>query len=318
MSGIFGIVRRDGAAVDQEMMASMRRAMADWGRDGSEVVVKGCAGLGHALTISTSEERFEMLPVVDAASGVIFTAEGRVDNREELLRDLEMPAANGDPARSPDGEIMFRAYHRWGAEAPRRVFGDWSFAAWDPTRHRLFLARDHLGNTSVYYYADARIFAFASSLDALLALDLARGEMDELFLAQVLVSWPAYHGPRTIRKQIRRLPPAHILTVADSHLDIQEFWRLEDTPELRLRNRQDYVVGFREIFDRARARPSCVRPRSRRPVISPIGATLSGGLDSSSIVARRPLCCARVAAGSTPSHPYRCGMQAIFGRQVRR
>jgi asparagine synthase (glutamine-hydrolysing) len=220
VSGIFGIVRRDGAAVDPEMMASMRRAMAFWGRDGSEVVVKGCAGLGHALTISTSEEKLERLPFVDAAAGGIFTAEGRVDNREELLRDLRMPAAHGDPARSPDGEIMFRAYQRWGVLGSRRLIGDWSFAAWDPTRRQFFLARDHLGNTSVYYNADARIFAFASSLDALLALDLGAGEMDEFFLAQVLVSWPAYHGPRTIRKHIRRLPPAHALTVADSRLDI--------------------------------------------------------------------------------------------------
>ncbi len=185
LSGIFGIVRRDGAVVDPEMMATMRDAMAIWGRDGSEVVVEGCAGLGHALTISTSEEKLERLPVVDAASGVIFTAEGRVDNREELLSDLEMPAANGDPARSPDGEIMFRAYQRWGAQAPRRLFGDWSFAAWDPT-----------GAGSSWHAITSAIRPFTTT-PTRGSLPLPRLSMPFLHSTSLGVRWTSSFSPRS-------------------------------------------------------------------------------------------------------------------------
>ena len=82
---------------------------------------------------------------------------------------------------------MRSAYTRWGEDAVARIHGDWAFAAWHPKERRLFLARDPFGITSLYYYANPRIFAFATSRQALVALNLAPVEMDELYLAQVLV-----------------------------------------------------------------------------------------------------------------------------------
>ena len=139
---------------------------------------------------------------------------------------------------------------------------------------------DHYGNTSLYYYVDTGVFAFASSYKALLALDLAPIEMDELYLAQVLVSWQAYHGERTIYNPIKLLPPSHCLTVTHDRMDVHRYWRLEDTTELRLPKREDYVEAFRGVFEKA------VQCRLRSS--SDIAASLSGGLDSGSVALLRP------------------------------
>jgi asparagine synthase (glutamine-hydrolysing) len=141
------------------------------------------------------------------------------------------------------------------------------------------------------------VFAFASDRRALLALNLAPLAMDELYLAQVLISWPAYHGERTIHTPIKRLPPAHTLTVTPDRLDVRQYWFLEQTPELRLKRREDYVEAFREVFDeavRARLRASPLRPSPDDCTSSSgegvgersgVAVTLSGGLDSSSVTA---------------------------------
>jgi len=232
----------------------------------------GGAGLGSALSLNTRESAFERVPFLDS-DGFLFTAAGRVDNRCELAKALGIEPGE-TMSRAADGSLMHRAWRRWGDSCPERIFGDWAIAAWNPKTRRLFLARDHSGNTAIYYHASSGFFAFSSSRRALLRLNLPPVEMDDLYLAQILVSWPAYHGDRTIHKQIKRLPPAHYLTVTQERIEFRQYWHLENTPELLL-PRNDYIPVFLEIFDRA------VRDRLRGD--GPIGATLSGGLDSSSV-----------------------------------
>lgn len=275
MSGIFGIFRRDNVPVSPSMLETMRQAMTGWGPDGSDLWLTGCCGLGQARLHSTPEAHSERLPHADGAGGIVFTATARLDNRDELLAAWGVHPAGA--ASIGDGELLRAAYLRWGEGCVERVYGDWSFAAWHPAGRKLFLARDHFGNTSLYYYADARVLAFASSREALLALNLAPVEMDELYLAQLLVSWPACHGERTIHTAVRRLPPAHCLTVTRERMDRRLYWRMEDTPELRLARRQEYAEAFRELFDAA------VKARLRSTVSGKVAATLSGGLDSGSV-----------------------------------
>ncbi len=278
----------------------MQRALAHWGPDGGGVWLEGCAGLGQALFYSTPESPYERLPCLDAAQGVAFTAAARVDNRAELIRQLDI---GGQPSLVSDGEIVRQAYLRWGGACVERIYGDWAFAAWHRAERKLFLARDHFGNTALYYYADPHVFAFASDRQALLDLNLAPITLDELYLAQILTAWPAYHGERTIHAPFKRLPPAHVLTVTPDRLEVRQYWFLENTPELRLPQREDYVEAFRAVIDEA------VRARLRAPDFSPqplslpgkgdgdahrlteaasgaasgIAVTLSGGLDSSSV-----------------------------------
>lgn len=273
MSGIFGIFQRDASRVEQSDLEAMRSAMLHWGPDGCGLWHEDRAGLGHLNFASTPEASFERLPSVDAAGGFVFTAAGRVDNRLDLAHALGIPIH--ELSQIADGQLLQLAYSRWGECCPGRIFGDWAFVAWHPIGNRLFMARDQHGNTSLYYYVDPRRFAFASSRQALLALNLCPIELDELYLAQVLVSWPAYHGERTVHKPIRRLPPAHCLVVTAEQMHVRQYWKLEETPELKFRQRADYVAAFREVFDNA------VGARLRS--VTPVAATLSGGLDSGSV-----------------------------------
>lgn len=220
----------------------------------------------------------------DPHHGSVCVGSARVDNRTELLRLLQLNQGEWggeSPSDSGHGDtaLIHAAYRRWGPDCVKRIHGDWAFALWHPQERRLLLARDHFGMTSLYYYCDSRTLAFASDRRVLMDLGLAPIELDDLYVAQVLVSWAVYHGERTAHRRIRRLPPAHTLTVTASRVDVQQYWYLEHTPTLRLADRREYVEGFREVFDDA------VRARLRTDGVGSVASTLSGGLDSGSVTA---------------------------------
>jgi asparagine synthase (glutamine-hydrolysing) len=271
LSGIFGAVNRDGSPLDRAIFDTLRRETEHWGRDGGGTWCDGVAGFGSALSFCKRDANFDSVPFT-GADGCVFTAAGRVDNRDTLAEALGL----GSTDLSVLGEtaLMHRAWLRWGESCAGHVYGDWAFAAWDPAKRRLFLTRDHSGTTSLYYHVSSRFFAFSSSRRALLKLNLAHVEMDELYLAQMLVAWFGYQGERTIHKQVMRLLPAHYLTLTQEDVEVGRYWRLEDTPELVI-PRNDYIPAFLEVFDRA------VLNHLRGE--GPVGATLSGGLDSGAV-----------------------------------
>jgi asparagine synthase (glutamine-hydrolysing) len=271
MSGIFGVVHLDRSPVNEQELQAMRSAMSEWGPDASGLWCEDSAGLGSVTLLSTPESLHEELPLT-TSRGTVLTAAARLDNRAELGAELGIAAS--DLGRLADGDLISQAYEKWGAGTPAHLIGDWSFAAWQARERRLFLARDHFGNTAVYYYHDPRRFAFASSRKALFALGIPR-RLNEFYLACGLVSWPAHHGAQTIELDLRRLPPAHTLQLSEAGIQVDQYWRLEDTPELRLGRSEDYADGLLAVYDRA------VRDRLRAQ--KDVGVTLSGGLDSSSV-----------------------------------
>lgn len=250
----------------------MQAAMREWGPDRDSIWCEAAAGLGSLIGFDTPEAVHERLPH-QSPKGFVLTAEARLDNREELCTELGIQSA--EAGALADGTLIARAYERWGTDAPDHLLGDWSFAAWHPADNKLFIARDHFGNTSLYYYADPQRFAFASSRKALIALGIPR-RLNEFFLACVLVSWSAHNGDQTIELDLHRLPPAHTLTAQTGSIQTNLYWRLEETPELRLKNPRDYADGLLSAYDRA------VRDRLRSR--TEVGASLSGGLDSGSTV----------------------------------
>jgi asparagine synthase (glutamine-hydrolysing) len=271
MSGIFGIFHFDGAPVRPETLAAMQSAMDYWGPDGAGVWVGGSVALGSLRMHNTPESLHENLPLNDPASGVTLTAAARIDNRADLLDAFQVPG----PERSvlPDSALILQAYRRWGEECVHHLVGDWSFALWDARRRRLFIARDHHGNTSLYYHRAARTLAFASCQKALLALPEIPRRPDLLRIAQVLTSWHG-DGVRSAYEGILRLPPAHAISATAERLEVRRYWFPENTPELRLGSDDEYVEKFLEVYGEAvRSRLRCHRP---------VGATMSGGLDSGS------------------------------------
>ncbi len=270
MSGIFGLVHWDGSPVLEKDLNVMRGAMQEWGPDRSGQWCHDSAGLGSLILFDTPEAVHESLPF-QSGRGFVITAEARIDNRDDLCDELGISTA--ERPSLADGTLVALAYERWAERAPHHLLGDWSFAAWHPADKRLFVARDHFGNTGVYYYSDEKRFAFASSRKALLALGIPR-RLNEFYLACVLVSWSAHNGEQTIELDLHRIPPAHTITVQADRLRQDQYWCLEDTPELHLRKPQDYVEGLISVYDRA------IRDRLR--CVTEIGASLSGGLDSGS------------------------------------
>lgn len=283
MSGIVGLFYLNGRPVAREEIQSMTAAMAAWGPDGCAIHCDGPVGLGSLLLHTTPESRHEKQPLSGADGRLSLVATARLDNREELCAALGVPPS--ERAQLPDSALILRAYEAWGETCVHRLLGDWSFAVWDAPRRRLFLARDHHGNTGLCYYHSSSLFAFASSLKGLLALPNVPKRPNPLRIAQILVSWPG-DGIDTAYEDLRRLPPAHQAVVTPEGADIRRYWRMEDAPEVRLGSDQEYVESFLELFAEA------VRCRLRS--VRPVGATLSGGLDSGSVCAMAaPLLAAR-------------------------
>jgi asparagine synthase (glutamine-hydrolysing) len=274
VSAICGIFYLDGRPVAPETMDGMLKAMDYWGPDGSGVWRDGPVGMGHLLLYSTPESVGDNLPRTSSSGNQVLTAHARIDNREELFRRLGIPAP--ERQKMPDSALILQAYEKWGQACPEYLIGDWCFGIWDKNRQTLFLARDHHGNTGIYYFQNTRFFAFSSCMKGLFALPDVPCEPNPLRIAQLLVSWPE-HGEPTAYQGIKRLPPAHMMIITKDTIAKRQYWHLENTPPLLLGSDQDYVDAFMEIYTEA------VRCRMRS--LRPVGVTLSGGLDSGSVAA---------------------------------
>jgi asparagine synthase (glutamine-hydrolysing) len=272
---IFGLFYRDGRHVDAESMAAMSLALPRAGEKPVAVWRDGTIGLGQEFYRPKVECQQPFALDRDADTGAIIAWAGRIDNRNSLCESLDIPF--GHRSQIPDSGIVLAAYRKWGEDAARQIIGDWTFAIWLPRERTLFVARDHHGNSAMYYHEDARVFAFASNRKPLLALKLAPREVDELRLAEFLLALPASDATRTLEKNIRFLPPAHTLAVTADSQQMRRYWYLEHAPEIRLARREEYVEALRELFDEA--------VRCRLPLDGKVGVTLSGGLDSGSVTA---------------------------------
>ena len=272
MNGILGYLRLDGQPIETGKIEAMNRAMEFWGVHGDASWQEGPIGLGCRYCFCTPETVEKSLPFHDDERGLVFTAGAFLDNRDELLDELDI-APECRPTL-PDTLLIHRAYVKWGEECVHHLTGDWHFALWDRRKRKLFLARDHHGNTSVYYTQGPGFFAFGSGKKAFWALPEVSRSPNLLRIAQVLTSWPG-DGIQTSYEGIFRLPPAHCLRIEDGKIAVERYWFAEEAPILRFPREEDYLDAFLEQYDRA------VRVRLRSN--SRVGATLSGGLDSGSV-----------------------------------
>jgi asparagine synthase (glutamine-hydrolysing) len=277
MSGVVALFHRDGAPAGEALMQTMTAILAHRGPDGSAVVCAGAAGLGHTMLWTTPESLHEVLPRRHPESGIIITSDARIDNRDELIAELGLEC--GHPAIT-DSELILEAYRKWGQECPAKLLGDFAFAIWDPRQQQLFCARDPMGIKCLYYFSSKSLFALSSEIKALFCLPEIPKRLNELRVLDYLEN-NFDDRAITFYKDIYRLPAASTLVVNRGNLRVAKYWSLDPKRELKLKSDSDYTEAFRESFVQA------VRVRMRSAF--PIGSSLSGGLDSSSIacVARR-------------------------------
>jgi asparagine synthase (glutamine-hydrolysing) len=273
MSGIYGIYRFDGAPVDPQWMERMRAAMAYYGPDGGCSRIEGPVGMGHLLLEVNPEDAHEVQPY-RSGRGLVASA-ARLDNREELLTAFAIPSSEAETIS--DGDLVSRAFERWGDDVCSHLQGDWSLAAWDAHRRKLLLGLNACGNATLYYYEGKGFIAFSSALKALLALPGITHEPDMLRLAQVLTGW-LNDADLTAYKGFRRLSWAQVMHVdAAGKAHIVRHWSPEGRELLRYKRDEEYEEAFLEVFQQS--------VRSSLRTHKPVAAHLSGGRDSGSVVA---------------------------------
>jgi len=275
MSGITGLYNLDGRPATDPILRRMTAAVAHRGPDGIRHWLAGPVGFGHLLLQTTPESAHEKQPLTNEDSALCLVVDGRIDNRSELKCVLD---SKGLQLRDDtDADLVLRAYECWGEDCPSRLLGDFAFAIWDARKKQLFCARDCVGVKPLYYHRSASLFAFASEIRALLALDAVPRRLNESRVADFLVEeMDREEEASTFYQDVQRLPAGHSLTVSPGRFALRDYWDLKAPPVLKLGSLREYGEAFREIFVEA------VRCRLRST--HPVGSTLSGGIDSSSVV----------------------------------
>jgi len=273
MCGICGILNfNESDLVDRAVIERMTESLAHRGPDDAGYFVQGQAGLGHRrLSIIDLSGGRQPIFNEDRSAAIIFN--GEIYNYQALAADLN---ATGHIFKTrSDTETILHAYEEYGDPCVDRLRGMFGFAIWDRGKRRLLLARDRLGVKPVYYYRNDRFLAFASEIKSLLEIDSIPREVDPESLDMYL-SLRYVPGPRTMFKNIFRLQPGHILVADDSGVRTTKYWDIQyQDPEPH--SPEYFLERFRELLEES------VQLRLISEV--PLGVFLSGGLDSSAILA---------------------------------
>lgn len=277
MSGIAGVIRF-GGTIEVSELEAMLATMARRGPDGQTLVCHGEAGFGHALLATTPEALAERQPWRHPDSGCMVVSDSRLDNRPQLIRDLGI---NRPADEVGDGELLHAAWQRWREGCADRLRGDFAFAIWHPGNQELFVARDPMGVRPLqFHFAQGRLFVFGSSSDTVIAQGDVPTDVNEGRIADALIGeTEGIDQTCTLYTAVQRLPPAHWMRLRDGQLTQERYWKpVGDEPPSGLPNTTtEWVEAQREHLDRAVQ----LRLRSSRRV----GSMLSGGIDSSAVVA---------------------------------
>jgi len=277
MCGLCGELRFDGQQPDAGVVRGMTAKLARRGPDAGGEYFSGPLGLGHRrLSIIDLSERSAQ-PMVDAELGLVLVFNGTIYNYPDLREQLR---GRGYRFFSDgDTEVILKAYAEWGEDCPRHLHGMFAFALWDSRRERLFLARDRFGIKPLYYSMGSGCLRFASTSQAL----LAGGDVDTAFDPVALHHHFSLHAvvpaPRTLLRGLRKLPPAHSMSVGlDGKRTLRRYWHLDAAGCNRDLSEWEWLEAVHESLYRAVER--------RRAIADvPVGVLLSGGLDSSLLVA---------------------------------
>ena len=272
MCGIAGFSWRDN-----ETITRMTETLVHRGPDDSGVYTDESASLGsRRLSIIDLSERGRM-PMTNEDGSVWVVHNGEIYNFQDIRAELE---AKGHSFRSnSDTEVIVHAYEEYGPDCVKRFNRMFAFAVWDKNRRELVLARDRLGIKPLYYYLNNGKLVFGSEIKAI----LENPDVERDINPQALYDYIGYEfvsAPGTIFRNIYKLPPGHYLRFRDGNAKLNQFWDMEFENESH--SRKYYEEQLREILTES------VRKRLISDV--PLGVFLSGGLDSSAIVALMSHC----------------------------
>ena len=264
ISGVLGGVARDA-------VVRMNRAQQHRGPDDCGVASCGEVHLGNTRLAIIDTSTAGHQPMNDPQTGNWITYNGETYNFKDLRRELD-----DDPwSSNTDTEVVLRAYAKWGIDSFRKLRGMFAFAIWDNQKQTLVLARDSLGIKPLYYYADGEQFIFASELRALLASELVPRKLSSAGVDSYLANG-SVEAPLTIIEGVRQLLPGHCLQV-NCQLELRDIEFAIPNSKSIDGNRDDAVARLRSELEES------VRLHLVSDV--PLGVFLSGGMDSSALVA---------------------------------
>ncbi|KKX30679.1 asparagine synthase (glutamine-hydrolyzing) [Rhizobium sp. LC145] len=273
-AGFFGDISAPGGP--EALLSSMARAIAHRGPDGQGVFAAPGIGLAH-VRLSIVGLADGQQPMSNPEGNITIAFNGEIFNYVELREELK---ARGIRFRTgSDTEVLLQLYAIYGDECLDRLNGDFSFAIWDARRRRILLARDRMGVRPLFYAEKNGTLYFASEVKALLEVPGIEAELDPIALDQIFTLW-APIAPRTAFKDIFELEPGGYITIENGRMNVRTYWSL-DFPDA---NDVDPSANQSAKEEELRALlTDATRLRMRADV--PIGAYLSGGLDSSLIAA---------------------------------
>ena len=284
MCGICGIVDFSGDSVQEDILRKMCQMMIHRGPDDEGVYInhqlqatshqsKPSVGLGHRrlsiIDLSVSGHQ----PMCNEDGTIWIVLNGEIYNYIELVKDLR---EKGHKFKSnTDTEAIIHLYEEYGEECVKKLRGMFAFTIWDEKEEVLMLARDRPGKKPLLYYYKNGIFCFSSEFSSLLASGLIDKEIDPKAINYYL-TFGYIPAPMTIYKNVYKLPPAHILIFKNGQVNIKRYWNLDYTKKIEISEEEAASEVLRLLKE-------AVKIRLQSDV--PLGAFLSGGIDSSTIVA---------------------------------
>jgi len=274
MCGIVGKVNsRNARPIDRELIASMCRALAHRGPDAQGMLVEGEVGLGiqrlRVIDLVTGDQ-----PVYNEDRTVAVVLNGEIYNYRELADGLRRRGHT--LATHGDTEVIAHMYEEYGVDCVGHLHGMFAFAVWDRRRRTLMLARDRVGKKPLFYSLRNGSLSFASELRAL----MEDGEIPRRIDSRAVDSFLTYGyvpSPISIFEAVRKLPPAHTLLLRGGEAEVRRYWRLDYSRKVSVDDPRELHEPLRDM----------IRAATRRRLVAdvPVGAFLSGGVDSSAVVA---------------------------------
>jgi len=274
MCGITGIYNLDGKEIDSFLLRKMTDSLRHRGPDDEGLYIDGNVGLGHRRLSVIDLSPAGRQPMESRDKNLCIVYNGEIYNFKKIRKELEKLGHRFNS--KTDTEVILCSYQEWGVDCVKKLNGMFAFAILDKKNQQLFIARDRIGEKPLYYYFDNRKFVFASEIKAILEDGAIRREID----GQGFVNYFTFGhsiAPDTIYKGVKKLLPGHFLILKNKNIDIKEYWSLDVCFQKQDKGAEFYKDKIREIFE------GSVKERLISDV--PLGVFLSGGIDSSSVVA---------------------------------
>ena len=272
MCGINGVYRFSGQSYSKDKIAVMNQTIAHRGPNAEGSFIDDFVQLGHRrLSIIDTEDRSNQ-PFKSNDGRYVLIFNGEVYNYKALRQNIPEYQFKTDS----DTEVVMAAFIKWGEQCVKYFNGMFAFAIWDTVNKSMFIARDRLGIKPLYYYLDDEQIVFSSSVKAILASELVNRKLNNNGVVDYL-RFQTVHAPYTMIQDVYSLMPGQYMVLNDERQEIKTYWHPTENYQIVQPNKAEIITNIKDKLGKA------VESRLMSDV--PFGAFLSGGIDSSIIVA---------------------------------